>query len=153
MAQELTRWDPFFDDFRPMRRMFGRLPGWATWPGVTREAIELTGVEEMLPVDIYDEGNNLIIKAAIPGVKSEDIDVNVTDDILNINAETKREEEVNEDRYHRREFRYGKMHRSFRLPAGMDASKVDANYENGLLTLTIPRASQAQAKKIEVKGR
>lgn len=148
MALELTRWDPF-DDFRAMRRAFRRL---SSWPSALREELELTGFEDVLPVDIYDEDDSLVVKAALPGVKSDDIDVSVTDGVLTINAETRREEEIKEEDYHRREFRYGKIHRSFRLPPGVDASKVDANYENGLLKVTIPRTPEAQTQKIEVKA-
>lgn len=147
MATEMTGWDPF-DDFRTMRRSLRRL---SSWPTAMREEVELTGFEDMLPVDIYDQGNDLVVRAALPGVKPDDIDVRVTDGVLTITADTKQEEEIQEDDYHRREFRFGKIHRSFRLPAGVDATKVDADYENGMLTVTIPRTTETPTKKVAVK--
>jgi len=146
MKEDLTRWDPL-DDFRVARRWLDRLAPWSS-----SSRFEPAEFEESLPVNIYDQGENLVVRAAVPGVKPEDIDVSVNDGTLDIRAESKREDEVNERDYYRREFRYGRIHRSFRLPAGVDASKVEASYDNGMLEVTIPRAPEAKAQRIEVKG-
>jgi len=108
---------------------------------------------EALPLDVYREYGGLVIKAEVPGVSSEDLDITVKDNILTISGETKTEEEIEEENYVRRERRYGSFSRSVALPAEAEGDKAEAEFEDGVLTVTIPVAEvpQPESIKIEVK--
>jgi HSP20 family protein len=106
--------------------------------------------EGSLPVDVYETDENVVIKTAVPGVKVEDIDVSVTGDTLTIKAETKEEEEIKRESYLRRERRFGSMCRSVTLPGGLEMDKADADYSDGILTLTFPKAEEVKPKSIKV---
>jgi HSP20 family protein len=129
--------DGFFDEWfqRPSRLWL--VPSWA----------------ESLPLDVYREDGHLVIKAEVPGVSSEDIDISVKDNVLTISGETKSEEEVKEEDYVRRERRYGSFCRSLALPVEAEGGKAEASFEDGVLTVTVPVAEEPQpeAVKIEVK--
>lgn len=104
-------------------------------------------------VDIQDKGDQYLVEAELPGFKKEDISVNVEDDVLTVSASTKTEEEEKEKdgKYIRRERRYGSYSRSFDV-AGIDAEKIKADYKNGILELSLPKAKEdkPEARKIEV---
>jgi HSP20 family protein len=104
-----------------------------------------------LAVDIYERDDSLVVKAAVPGVKPDDLDITVTGDVLNIKGETREEEETKEENYHRREFRYGSFCRSIRLPIEVDSGKADATFKNGILELTFPKPTEKRPKSISVK--
>ncbi len=108
---------------------------------------------EGFAMDIYETENDLVVKASLPGVKPEDIDVSVAGDILTIKAEVKEEKEVKEENYYRRERRYGTFCRSVTLPIEVDVDKAKAEYENGVLTLSFPKAEAAKPKVIKVKAK
>ena len=101
-------------------------------------------------VDIADEKDNIIVKADIPGMKKDDIEVNVENDVLTIKGEKKEEKEVKGKDYVRSERYYGAFHRSFSLPTSVDASKVNANYKDGVLEITLPKKEGAKPKQIKV---
>jgi HSP20 family protein len=105
-----------------------------------------------LAVDIYESSDGLVVKAAIPGMNPEDLDITVTGDVLNIKGETKQEEEIKEENYHRREFRYGSFCRSVRLPVEVDSSKAEATYKDGVLTLAFPKPEGKKPLSISVKA-
>jgi HSP20 family protein len=129
--------DRFFDDwpYRPSRLWL--VPSWP----------------EYAPLDVYRENGNVVIKAELPGVTSEDIDLKIEDHVLTISGETRSEEEVEEEKYIRRERRYGSFSRSVTLPVEAEGDKAEAAFEDGVLTVTIPVAEEAQPEvvKIEVK--
>jgi HSP20 family protein len=104
------------------------------------------------PLDIYEEGNNLMVKASIPGLKPEEIKVEVRGDLLRIYGESKKEEEKKERNYHLREHRYTRFERSVALPSEVETDKAEAVFENGLLTLTLPRSEAAKTKAIPIKS-
>lgn len=131
-----------------MQRLMDRF--WLAGPRLGFSDAELTSEGAMPAVDIFEKDGNVVVKAALPGVKPEEIDVNVSDGVLYIRAETKAEEDVHEKDYHRKEYRYGKYARSFRLPDNLDASKASAKYENGMLRLTFPKTEAAKPKPIKV---
>lgn len=147
MAFEIARFNPM-DEFRNLERQMDRFM--AGFPRIRREDVDLGNVDEVLAVDVYEKDGNLVVKAAVPGIDKKDIDVNVTDGILYIRAESKAESEVKEENWYRRESRYGKFSRSFRLPPNVDATKVKANYEDGMLRLSFPLMAEAKAKSIHV---
>lgn len=102
-------------------------------------------------VDIYDEGNEVVIHAELPGIKKEDIDVRVENNVLTLRGKKERKEEVKEEGYYRTERVYGNFSRSFSLPNTVDVSKIGAEYRDGVLTLRVPKAETAKPRQIEVK--
>lgn len=109
--------------------------------------------EEVLAIDIYETDDDVVVKTAVPGVKPEDIDITITGDTLTIKGETKAEEEIKRENYIRQERRYGAFTRSVSLPSGLESDKAEANFENGLLTLTIPKAEEVKSRTIKVKAK
>lgn len=102
-------------------------------------------------VDIYDKGNEVVIHAELPGMKKEDIDIRVENNILTIRGKKERKEEVKEEGYYRSERAYGTFSRSFSLPNTVDVKKIGAEYKDGVLSLTLPKAEEAKPRQIEVK--
>ncbi len=106
-----------------------------------------------IPLDIYEEGNNLVVRASLPGVKSEEVNIEVRGNLLSISGETKQEEERKEKAYHRRERTYCRFERSVILPTSVEPELAEAVLEDGVLTLTLPRAADAQAVSIAITGK
>lgn len=104
-----------------------------------------------LAVDVYETGDNFVVKAMLPGVKPEDIEVTVLGDTLEIKGEIRGEEEIEKQKYILRERRYGKFRRTVTLPGKVETDKAEAKFENGVLTLSVPKAEEAKSKSIEVK--
>jgi len=111
------------------------------------------GLGETTPIDMYLTENEVVVKAALPGVKPEEVDVSITGDTLTIKGETKAEEKIEREDYLYREHRYGAFHRSVALPSGLETDKAEASFENGVLTLTIPKHEEAKPKQIKVKAK
>jgi len=109
----------------------------------------------MLPMDMYETENDVVVKAAIPGVKPEDIEVTVTGDLLSIKGEFSAENEQKDEKrnYHRQERRFGSFCRQVTLPAGVNADACAADFENGVLTLTLPKVEEAKVKKVQIKSK
>ena len=122
-------WNRLFEDFPMMER----------------------GRDWMPSVDISETEEKIHVKAELPGLEAKDIDVDVTDNVLNLRGEKKMEEEKEEERYYCRERYSGSFQRSFRLPAGVESDKVDAEFKNGILTIDIPKSAESKQKKIEIK--
>jgi HSP20 family protein len=116
-----------------------------------REGGDLAAPGQSLAVDIYEKDDALVIKAAVPGVKPDELDINITGDVLNIKGEVKEDQEIRDENYHRREFRYGAFCRSLRLPIDVDVDKADAVFKDGVLTLTLPKPEEKKPKSISVK--
>jgi len=108
---------------------------------------------EVPAVDVYQTDDAVVVKSAIPGIKPEDIDISITGDTLTIKGETRVEEEVNEENYIRRERRYGSFCRSLALPLPVVTEKAEAEFENGVLTLTLPKAEEVKPKAIKIKAK
>jgi HSP20 family protein len=144
----LTRWDPFGEVTRfglfdepfdaLMRRMFH--------PMRVKDAQALD-----IAIDVSENDNSYIVKAEIPGVNKEDINVAIDGNQVSINAEVKKEKEEKEgEKVLRSERYYGSMYRSFTLPGEVDQAQAEAKYGNGVLELTLPKKTGAGAKKLEV---
>jgi HSP20 family protein len=101
-------------------------------------------------VDVYEEGENLVVEAHLPGVKADDIDVNVERGVLTITGKTESEEERRERNYLLREKRSGRFSRSLQLPATYRTENCQANYDNGVLRLTFPKAEEARPRRIQI---
>jgi len=105
------------------------------------------------PVDIYQNGNHeIVLKVELPDVRREDIQVAIDDNTLTIKGEKRLSDEVKEDQFQRIERAYGTFSRSFSLPPNVDASKLSAEYKNGVLTVRIPLREEAKPRQIEVKA-
>ena len=104
-------------------------------------------------LDMFETDENLVVKATVPGVKPEDIDVSISGDTLTIKGETKVEEKVEKGNYIRQERRYGAFQRTVALPSALQADKAEAKYEDGILTLTIPKTESAKPKTIKVEAK
>ena len=104
-----------------------------------------------IPIDMYQTQNEIVVKAPLPGVKPEEVDISITEDILTIKAEKKEESGAKERNYLRKENHYGMLTRSVQLPVEVKAEKAIATFENGVLTLNIPKADTAKPKQIKVQ--
>jgi len=125
----IVRWDPFRD--------FGLATASNNW---------------MPPVDIYQNGDQeVVLKAEIPDMNREDLDITVENFVLTIKGEKKLSNEVKEEQYHHVERRYGSFSRSFSLPQTVDAGKVAAEYKNGVLTVRLPLREEAKPRQIKVE--
>ena len=102
------------------------------------------------PVDISEDDHNITLQAEIPGVKQEDLNITLENNVLTISGERKFKEEEKKENFHRIERRYGKFTRSFTLPATVDAEKVNATFENGLLNITLAKREEFKAKQITI---
>ena len=106
----------------------------------------------MPAVDIREDKDKLTVKAELPGMKKEDIEVSLHENHLILTGERRCEETQKEGELYRSECYYGKFHRSIMLPTSVDSSKIDASYKDGILTVTLPKSEQAKRKQIQVKG-
>ena len=104
-----------------------------------------------LTVDLAERDDRYVISAELPGVKSEDLNVAVENDVLTISAEKHDEFEGNEDGVYRRERSFGRLSRSFKLGEQVNAEKIDAEYKDGVLTLNLPKAEKAKPREVKVK--
>jgi|SRR3990172_2043800 len=132
-----------FEDL--FRRPFSLLePSW--WP-----RLRMPEMEEVSPkIDIFEEGENFVVKAEIPGMKKEEIEVNLTDDMVTISGEKKKEEKVEKKDYYRLERSYGSFSRSFRLPKEIQTDKAKATFKDGVLELKVPKTEEAIKKEKKV---
>jgi HSP20 family protein len=108
-----------------------------------------------LPVDVYEKDETFFVRAAVPGVAPEQLDIQIQNNILTIRGETKQEwEDQNENtRIYRREYRYGTFSRSIRLPENLDLDKVDAEFNHGFVTISLPKKEEAKPKSLKVNVR
>src|SRR5215204_6609639 len=134
-----------------INRMFDQMLGnVARRPG----GRQLEGVTEWAPpIDVTAKNGNIVIRAELPGVKPEDVDITLHDNVLTISGERKVEEEEERGGYYIRERRYGSFSRSLALPEGIDESKISARYEDGVLEVTVQGAAVArEPKRIQIQG-
>ncbi len=103
------------------------------------------------PVDIYEAEGGLIMKAELPDMKREDIEVSVENNTLSIRGERKLDSEIKQENFHRVERAYGSFVRTFSLPATVDSAKIAAEYKNGVLTLRLPVREEAKPRTIDVR--
>ena len=143
----LTRYD--WNPFREMRRMLDAMER-SLMPS---DRLLDTADENWLALDISSDDKNVIVRTAVPGVKQEDIDINVSGDVLTISAESKSEREDRRQNWHMRELRYGKFSRAVRLPEGVNVDKAEAELKDGILTVILPRSQPGPVKQIAIKAK
>lgn len=142
----IIRWDPFREMVTmrsAMDRLFNSLASEsADWPQSTVWNLAL---------DVAETADQYVVKASLPGVKPEDLEITYNANTLTIKGEIKAEEESENKRYHLRERRYGSFTRSITLPDTVKADAIQASYDAGVLTLTLPKAEEAKPKRITVQ--
>ena len=146
----LVRWEPF-RELVSLREAMDRLFEDSFVRPQAGRLLPFRGMET-LAVDVYETDDSVIVKSPIPGIKPEDLEVSITGDTLTIKGETKTEEGIKEENYVRRECRYGSFSRSLTIPVPVKAEKAEAEFENGILTLTLPKAEEVKPKTIKIKG-
>ena len=104
-------------------------------------------------IDMYQTDNEVVVKAALPGMKADEVQINVTGDILTLKGELKHEEEKKDRSWHVREHSWGAFERSITLPTGVISDKAKADFENGILTITLPKSEQVKPRTITVKAK
>ena len=145
----LTPWSPF-SEIDEMERRMSEIFERPFLPSIWRRL----PVEQMVwapAIDVFEKGDKFIVKAEVPGIKEDDIHVSVEGDMLNIKGEKKTESEVKEEDYYRSERSYGSFFRSIALPSTVDAGKIEADYDNGVLEITIPKKPEVKPKKVAIK--
>jgi HSP20 family protein len=140
----ITRWDPF-REFSTLQDRMNRL------------FRETQGPEESLttssfapPVDVYEDEHNVTLKIEVPGIDEKDIDVRIENNVLTVHGERKFEKEEKEENFRRVERQYGSFTRTFTLPTTVEAEKVSANYDKGILKIALPKKAEAKPKQIKV---
>jgi HSP20 family protein len=103
-----------------------------------------------LPIDIYEREGNLVVRAAVPGIEPTDLEINIENNVLTIRGETKHDSETSEDKIYRREVSYGSFSRSVRLPENLNVEAVEAEFKNGIVTITLPRIPEEKPKSFRV---
>jgi HSP20 family protein len=104
------------------------------------------------PLDVHQTADEIVVTAALPGIKPEDVDITITGQTLSIRGEFKADEEISRDQYLYRERRYGTFNRQIQLPVRVQGDAASATFENGLLTLSIPKAEEVKPRQIQVKA-
>ena len=140
----LQRWDPMYE-LRRVHQALNR--GWRPFVLAT-DGVERGGWA--IPQDVVEEDGAILVRASVPGLKPEDIDVSIEDNLLTVKAETRMEGERQEEGFLMRERRSGTFHRSLRLSDSVDAGNASTYYENGVLTVTLPKAESKKAKRLLV---
>ena len=141
-----------FDPFREMAQMQDRINRIFGDAYTRRHDDDLTKRGEWFPaVDIYENANQeIVLKAELPGIVREDIDVRVENNTLTLRGERKRDTEVKQEQFHRVERSYGSFSRSFSLPSRIDTDQVRAEFKDGVLAITLPVKAEAKPRQIEV---
>jgi HSP20 family protein len=145
---ELVPWRPFGGEVSSLRQEMDKL--WNSLFG----RVPFSGMlgEEWAPsVDISETKDNFVIRAELPGLEVNDVNVAVSGDLLTIKGEKKKEKEDKDEHHYCSERYYGDFQRVFQLPAGVKADKVDATFKKGVLKVTLPKAEETKRKEIEIK--
>ena len=142
---KLARWNPFRelidvrDDFdRLIDRIFR--PELDLWAGQTKAPL----------VDIYEENDAIVVKAEIPGLKKEEIDISISDDAITLSGKKKDVKEVKKENFYQKEIREGSFLRTLPLPCRVDREKVKASYKDGMLEVILPKSPEEKKKEIKV---
>jgi HSP20 family protein len=115
--------------------------------------ISMSGVSGVPAIDLYQTNDEVVVKAALPGLKTEDVQITITADVLTLRGESKQENEKKDATWHIREQHYGVFERSVMLPTDVQTDKAKADFENGILTITLPKAEAVKPKTINIKAK
>ncbi|MCL4274750.1 MAG: Hsp20/alpha crystallin family protein [Anaerolineales bacterium] len=143
----LIRWEPA-REMMTLREAMDRL-----FDDAFTRPLSLAGNWSVPAVDMYQTDNEVVVKAALPGIKADEVQINITGEVLTLKGEVKQSEETKEKAYHIREQRWGAFERSIVLPTDIVADKAKADFENGILTITLPKAEEVKPKTITIKSK
>src|SRR4030043_1534240 len=141
----LTRWDPF-QEMLNLRRTVDRL-----FDNTSSDHEWIQPSLWGLAVDMVENKDDFMVKASVPGINRDCLDISYADDTLTIKGEIKSDNEVKENQYHLRERRYGSFTRSISLPTKIKGDAIEASYQNGVITLRLPKAEEVKPKRIAIK--
>ena len=142
MERRFQEMEKRFEDF--FRRPSSLMPSW--WP-----RLKMPEIEEVSPsMDIFTEGDDVVVKAELPGMKKENIDLSLTKDTITISGEKRKEEKVERKDYYSLERSYGSFKRSFSLPAEVQTEKASAKFKDGVLEIRVPKTEEAKKKEKKV---
>ncbi len=150
MARELMKREPFGEVSR-LRREMDRL--WEEFFGPRGLGLRPWEGEWAPAIDVSETPDKVVIKAEVPGIDPQEINITLAGDVLTIKGEKKSEREETKESYHMVERSYGSFARSLTLPAAVDQDRIDAKYEKGVLTVTCPKKEEAKPKAIEIKAK
>lgn len=137
---DIDRMERLFDDFWP-----ARMTSLRNWAGPRLSSITAPAI------DVFEEGDNVVVKAEIPGVKKDEIDVNVNGSMLTISGKKERSEEVKDENYYRCERSYGSFARTVELPSEVQHNKAKATFNDGILEVRLPKTDDAKKKSVKLK--
>ena len=143
----LIRWEPARDRMT-LREAMDRL-----FDDAFTRPLSLRDGWSVPAIDMYQTDDEIIVRAALPGIKADQVQINVTGEILTLKGDVKHEEDKKEKAWHIREQRWGSFERSLVLPTEVVADKTKAEFENGILTITLPKAEEVKPKVINIKAK
>src|SRR5271155_2254010 len=148
----ITRWDPFREVASLQNRMNSLFQDFSRNQGGENDP--LAAASFVPPVDVYEDEHKIALKLEVPGMKQQDLDVRIENNLLTVRGERKFEKEEKEENFHRIERRYGTFYRAFTLPTTIDTANLKASYDSGILKLELAKKAEAKPKqiKIEVNG-
>jgi HSP20 family protein len=149
---KVIRWNPMreaSDLMNEFDRAF-ESPFYRMRRGLPMRANDVVG-SWSLALDVAEKDDVFTIKASLPGISPDQLNVTLEDNVLTVQGELKEDETIEEETYHIRERRFGSFSRSLRFPVPVNAKDINATYQNGVLTLTVPKAEEVKPKRIEVK--
>ena len=147
MVWEVSTWRPF--EFEKMRREMDRI--WDSFSERRPATKDREGGEWLPSLDVSETKADFVVKAELPGVNPNEIDISLTEGVLTVKGEKKQEREEKEEGYHLVERSYGSFIRSLRLPREVQNEKINASYKDGVLRITLPKTEQAKKKEIKIK--
>ncbi len=137
----LIQWRPTLDPFQEFDRMFEEFGG----RGNTRGFVPA--------LDVYQDKDTVVVETPLPGVDPEQVTISVENDVLTIEGTSEKKSEVDEKNYYRKEVRKGSFHRAVALPAAVDGENASAEYKDGVLKITVPKAERAKPKQIKIAAK
>jgi HSP20 family protein len=143
----IVKWDPFRDLVTLRERMNRLFEDMATTRGEERDIVASSWTPS---VDIYETENEVVLTAEVPGIEEKDIEIKVEDNTLTIKGERKFEKETHEENYHRIERSYGSFFRSFGLPNYVDQDRIEAQHENGVLKIRMPKRAELKPRQVKI---
>lgn len=145
---EIIPWRPMGRELSSLHQEMDRL--WDRFMGETPLVRRITG-EWWPTVDVSETKDNFLIKAELPGMDASDVNVSVSGNVLTIKGEKRKEEEEKDEHHYRAERYYGSFQRSFQLPSSMQAEKVEATFDKGVLRVILPKVEEAKKKEVTIK--
>jgi HSP20 family protein len=143
----LSRWEPVHE-MMTLREAMDRL-----FDDAFTRPLSMSGGSVVPAIDLLQTEDEVVVKASLPGLKAEDVHISVTADVLTLSGEFKQESDQKEATYHIREHRFGSFERSVMLPTEVQTDKAKADFENGILIITLPKAETVKPKTINIKAK